>query len=243
MKMKSILWLAFFLLISVLPAPAQELAISPSGLVQAGTVLHFSAKLKYGDVPCDGTPMIIYWYVQFMSDNYWRSDNIVPPLNTGFQWYNFNATYTVTAADVNNPDFCFELVACSFCWPFDHPYLETRSCPMTKTSIPRFHLEKYIECWRVPGCPGCLKLDLGQLIRTLGDPLERLQVVLLRNGQQIALLGEAGRGRKLPAQVQITLPEARQGLSRARQADVFQLQVLGKNGQVLSSQEVTLKLK
>jgi len=244
MKKNPILWLAFFLLISVLPTPAVDLTVSPSGVVPAGTVLHFSAQLIYGEAPCDeqGNTAAITYFVACWNGGSWKTEHITPVKNTGLQWYNFNAAYTVTAADVNNPDFCFVLIENSQCLPFDRPYDNLKKCPPTKFVIPHFHLEKYIECWRVPGCPGCLKLDLGQLIRTLGDPLERMQVVLLRNGVQLAMLGEVGRGLRLPAHFQITLP-GDAGITRQRQVANYQLRVLGKNGRVLASEDVTLKIK
>ena len=116
-------------------------------------------------------------------------------------------------------------------------------CLSTKRYIPPFHLEKYLEYWPRPGCPGCLTLDLKGLVRSIGDPDVRVQVVLLRNGRQVALLGEAGRGRRLAARAQVTLPAAERRLENVRSLSGFQLQVLSPQGRVLASEEITLKMR
>jgi hypothetical protein len=249
MKLKRTIFLAIFLLAAAVAMPAQELTVSPAGMVQVGTVLHFHARLIYGEVAgCELPPAsrVIYWKVLCLSNSSWHTERVTPVYGEGadaWKWYDFSTTYTVTAADINNPDFCFVLVAGSNCWGSDRVYDDTKKCPPTKIVIPRIRLQKYFDCWRVPGCPNCLRLDLNELIQSIGDPLEQVQVVLLRSGQQVALLGEAGRGRKLPAQVQITLPAADQSLMRLNRPLIFQLQVRGKNGQVLASEEVSLKIR
>jgi hypothetical protein len=245
MKMKSFLMLAVFLVAAATALQAQELKITPSGPVQAGTILHFSAYLKYGEAVCEEPwgPKVIHWFVSNESGVSWQTESVIPANNAGWNWYNFNKTYTVTAADIDDPKFCFTLYSGSGCWGTNWPSMNTTTCPPTKLVIPNFHLQNYFECSVVPGCPRCVMLDLAWLIRSIGDPLEGLQVVLLRNGQQFALLGEAGHGRKLPAQVRITLPAAGRGVATLRQEAGFQLRILGKRGQVLASEEVTLRIK
>ncbi len=173
-----------------------------------------------------------------------RSEGVVPVHNSGAKTYNFTKTYTVTADDIDNPDFCFMLCRpASGCWTSGHLLHETKVCPKTKFVIPPFHLKKYLECRPFPGCPGCLTLDLRKLVQSIGDPAIKVQVVLLRNGRQVALLGEAGRGRQLPAQSRITLPAAERRLENVRRLAGFQLQVLGARGRVLASEEITLNIK
>ena len=249
MKMKRSFFLAFFLLAMATAAFAQDLTVSPAGKVTVGTVLHFSMGAPYGeaDCPLPTSERVISWYVACETGNGWKTESFRPAYGEGaaaWKTYSFTTTYTVTAADINNPNFCFTLYGRSGCWSFDHPYSATKKCPPTKFTIPPIHLQKYFNCKLVPGCPRCLKLDLQQLIDSLGDPVDQVQVVLLRNGQQVAVLGHAGRGRKLPGQVQITLPDdpLDKNLSRLRQVTGFQLQALGRNGQVLASEEVTLKI-
>jgi hypothetical protein len=145
---------------------------------------------------------------------------------------------------MDNPDFCFLLCRpASGCWAQAICFNETKVCPMTKLVIPPFHLKKYLDCWPIPGCPGCLTLDLRELVQSIGDPAITVQVVLLRNDRQVALLGEAGRGRQLQPQARITLPAAERGLANVQRFAGFQLQVLDARGRVLASEEITLKIK
>ena len=237
---------AFFLLAASAALPAQEkIAVTPAGQVTAGTVLHFKAYLKYSEIACEDpwTGKEIRYFIACETGNSWWTEFITPDKNAGWKWYDFAKTYTVIAADLNNPDFCFSLYGDSGCWSYWHPFSGTDVCPPNKFVIPHIILQKYFDCSRLPGCPNCLILDLNQLIQAIGDPVERVQAVLLLNGQRLALLGEAGRGRRLPAQFKITLPAESSGLSIMRHADRFLLQVLGNNGQVLASEEVKLRVR
>ncbi len=147
----------------------------------------------------------------------------------------------MTPSDVSNANLCFRLYSHSGCWQNDRPE-GAAECLQVARPVPHIVLVERIICRIIPGCPNCLMLDLGELLRSIGNPAERVQVVLLRDGQQIALLGEAGRGRRLPAQFQLTLP-ADEGMKRLRRAPSYQLQALGKGGRVLASGEVTLKIQ
>ncbi len=209
-------------------------------------MLQFKAKLIYGEADCEHPQgsKVISWFVVCETGG-WQSEFVTPVYGEGanaWKWYSFTATYTVKAADINNPKFCFTLYARSGCWGTDRPYNNTKKCPLTKLTIPHIRLQKYFNCKLIPGCTACLKLDLAELIQSIGNPVEQVQVVLLRNGKQVAVLGQAGPGRKLPAQVQIKLPAADANITSLKQATGFQVKVLGGNGQVLASEEVTLKI-
>lgn len=244
MKFRSYLLLAVFLLAVAAASSAAEIIITPANHLKVGTVLHFSAIVEDTLADCALDPGRHGAIFICDGSGHWTSDAVVPLYNRRTQTVNFLATYTVTAEDLDNPDFCFEIcLPASGCWLQEMCLDYTKVCPKTIIDIPPFPLKKYLECWPRPGCPGCLTLDLKELIRSLGDPGVRVQVVLLRNGRQVALLGEAGRGRQLPAQFQVTLPAAERRLENVRSLAGFQLQVLGARGRVLASQEITLNIK
>ena len=96
---------------------ATELIITPSGPVHAGSVLHFSAVMEDTLGDCTVSPGQHGPFYVGNENNVWTTEGIVPVHNSGTQTYNFQATYTVTAADMENPDFCFYLChGAMWCW-------------------------------------------------------------------------------------------------------------------------------
>jgi len=129
MKRKKPFILTVFLLAAA-ASYATEIIITPSGPVQAGTVLHFSAVIEdtLGDCtlnPGQHGPLYIS-----KSGGGWQTEGIVPVHNSGAQAYNFQATYTVTSTDLANADFCFLLCRpAQSCWAQATCFDNTRKCP------------------------------------------------------------------------------------------------------------------
>jgi hypothetical protein len=242
MKMRRVFFFAVFLPVLAASGPAAILHIHQPHPLVVGSVIQFSVTASYEETVCANPTgsKVVSWYVA-RENGGWRSERLHGEADAGWQTLDFEETYTVTPSDAYNPNLCFRLYSHSGCWAADRPS-GSPECLQVVRPVLHFVLVERILCRIIPGCPNCLMLDLGELSRSIGDPAERVQVVLLRDGAQVALLGEAGRGRRLPAQFKITLP-ADEGMKRLRRAPVYQLRVLGKGGRVLASGEVTLKIK
>jgi hypothetical protein len=242
MKMSRVFFFAVILLALAASGSAAILHIHKPDPLVVGSVIQFSVTASYQEADCQSPTgsRVVSWYVA-RENGSWRSERLNGEADAGWQTLDFEETNTVTASDVYNPKFCFRLSSHSGCWQTDRPE-GSAECLQVAHPVLHIVLVERILCKLIPGCPNCVMLDLRELIRSLGDPSERVQVVLLRDGARIALLGEAGRGRRLPAQFQITLP-ADEGMKRLRRAPIYQLRVLGKGGRVLASGEVTLKIK
>lgn len=121
----------FILLVLLLAAAASfatELIITPTGPVHAGSVLHFSAVMEDTLGDCTITPGQHGPLYVGNETNVWRTEGIIPAHNSGTQTYIFQTTYTVTAADMANPDFCFYLLHGAMnCWAQGHVFAE--KCP------------------------------------------------------------------------------------------------------------------
>ena len=242
MKMSKVFFVAVFLLaLDVSGAGAWLHIHNPSPLV-VGSVIQFSVTASYQEADCQSPTgsRVVSWYVA-RENGGWRSERLNGEADVGWQTLDFEDTYTVTPSDVINANLCFRLYSHSGCWQTDRPE-GAAECLQVAHPVLHIVLVERIICKLIPGCPNCVMLDLGELSRSIGNPAERVQVVLLREGKQLALLGEAGRNRRLPAQFQVTLP-ADEGMKRLRRAPLYQLRVLGKGGKVLAGGEVTLKIK
>jgi len=136
MERKHIFILLVLLLTTAAASYATEIIITPTGPVQAGSVLHFSAVIEdtLGDCtvnPGQHGPLYIS-----NDGGSWKTEGVVPVHNSGAQTYNFNATYTVTAADMDNPDFCFLLCRpASGCWAQAICFDNTRKCPQKQQTL------------------------------------------------------------------------------------------------------------
>lgn len=134
MERKQILILLVFLLATAAASFATELIITPSGPVHAGSVLHFSAVMEDTLGDCTVTPGQHGMLYVGDENNNWKSEGIVPVHNSGTQTYNYQATYTVTAADMENPDFCFYLSHGSMgCWAQGAEFAQ--KCPQKQQTL------------------------------------------------------------------------------------------------------------
>lgn len=136
MQRKKLFILAVFLLAAAAASFATEIIITPSGPVQAGTVLHFSAVIEdtLGDCtlnPGQHGPLYIS-----RSGGGWQTEGIVPVHGSGVQTYNFQAAYTVTSADLADADFCFLLCRpAQSCWAQAACFDNTRKCPQKQQRL------------------------------------------------------------------------------------------------------------
>ena len=90
---------------------------------------------------------------------------------------------------------------------------------------------------------GCTGIDLAKLSGRIGNPRDPLGVLLFYNGQQIAVLGQAKNESRLPAAVEIKLPDDPLGALRRGSGLVtgFQIRLVNSAGQVVAMQKVALK--
>ena len=129
----------FFLLLVLLLAAgavsfATELIITPAGPVHAGSVLHFSAVMEDTLGDCNVSPGQHGPLYVGNETNVWRTEGIIPAHNSGTQTYIFQTTYTVTAADMENPDFCFYLLHGAMnCWTQGRVFAQ--KCPQKQQTL------------------------------------------------------------------------------------------------------------
>jgi hypothetical protein len=134
MERRHIFIFLIFLLATVVASFATELIITPSGPVHAGSVLHFSAVIEDTLGDCTVNPGQHGPLYVGNETNVWRTEGIIPAHNSGTQTYIFQTTYTVTAADMENPDFCFYLLHGAMnCWAQGHVFAQ--KCPQKQQTL------------------------------------------------------------------------------------------------------------
>jgi len=134
MARKQIFILLVLLLAAGAASFATELIITPTGPVHAGSVLHFSAVMEDTLGDCTVSPGQHGPLYVGNETNVWRTEGIIPAHNSGTQTYIFQTTYTVTAADMENPDFCFYLLHGAMnCWAQGHVFAE--KCPQKQQTL------------------------------------------------------------------------------------------------------------
>ena len=111
-------------------------------------------------------------------------------------------------------------------------------------SIPIGSVHEYVEWNPDPGCPMCGIFDIGALLAQLGNPAGVAgNLVLLRNGRQVGLLGKLGSGGLLPtARVRLKFPADDFALI-GRGGQGFEVAIIGDSGRILHSKPIVLKMK
>jgi hypothetical protein len=96
-----------------------------------------------------------------------------------------------------------------------------------------------------PGCPMCGVFDIGALLAELGNPPPDLigDLVILRNGRQVGLLGKLGQG-GLSASSKVKLQFGAGDFALLGQANQgFEVAIVGAGGNILKRQALSLKLR
>ena len=103
---------------------------------------------------------------------------------------------------------------------------------------------RYIEFNPDPGCPMCGIFEVGSLLAQLGNPAGVAgNLVLLRNGRQVGLLGKLGSGGLLPtARVRLKFPADDFALI-GRGGEGFEVAIIGDSGNILKRAPISLKMK
>jgi hypothetical protein len=116
------------------------------------------------------------------------------------------------------------------------------SIVLPKIPIERFH--EYVELNPDPGCPMCGIFDIGALLAQLGNPAGVAgNLVILRNGRQVGLLGKLGSGGLLPtARVKLRFP-ADDFAQIGRGGEGFEVAIIGDSGNILKRAPISLKMK
>lgn len=240
----SVLTLAF-LLVSALNLTAAELKIQSLGMVRPGADLRFSAVITIRQAACPqgfSTPTAGVYYIVNGPDG-WVSDMLIfDDAATNPITINFTKTFTVPGNA--SGALCFELFAHSMCWA---PELRSqdKKCLNVVDFIKSNRLWdiQFLEFNPFPDCPACAQIDLAVLSERVGEPIDPLDLILLYNGRQVAVLGKAMKGAKLPASVKITLPDdplnaiAKGGGMAAG----FQIRLINAAGRAVALQNLSLK--
>jgi hypothetical protein len=112
-------------------------------------------------------------------------------------------------------------------------------------SKPPFKIErKFVEWNPDPGCPMCGNFDIGDLLARLGNPVDITgDLVILRNGRQVGLLGKLGQGGLSPDQKVKLRFGADDFALLGQENQGFEVAIVGAGGNILKRQAISLKLK
>jgi hypothetical protein len=110
--------------------------------------------------------------------------------------------------------------------------------------IPIERLQGFVEFNPDPGCPMCGIFEIGALLAQLGNPSGVAgNLVLLRNGRQVGLLGRLGRGGLLPtARVRLKFP-ADDFAQIGRGGEGFEVAIIGDSGNILKRAPISLRMR
>ena len=112
--------------------------------------------------------------------------------------------------------------------------------------IPPFErYREYVELNPDPGCPMCGVFNIGDLLERLGHPGPDVigDLVILRGGRQVGLLGKLGRG-GLSANQTVKLQFGADDFSLlGKQNQGFEVAIMGAQGNILKRQAISLKLR
>lgn len=242
---RNIVATACLLALAMPVAAAGALTLHYEKPLKVGSVITFEARVSYDECGCvnpDGSNIVLY-HVACENGSGWHSAGTWVPENIGAAWLDIDETYTVSLADVNNPDFCFKLYRECKCWDGPQDVPGTRECLMVLYPFQRLELVHSLECEILPNCPTCALFDLSGLMESIGNPADSVQLLLLRGEAQVAVLGTAGPKRKLPAKAQVTLPEAKSGLKRGSKLTGYALRAVDGKGKELAFQKITIQVK
>ncbi len=116
------------------------------------------------------------------------------------------------------------------------------SIVLPKIPIERFH--EYVELNPDPGCPMCGSFDINDLLARLGNPVDIIgNLVILRNGRQVGLLGKLGRGGLLMnrmAKLQFGADDFAM-IGQANQG--FEVAIIGDSGNILKRAPISLRMR
>ena len=231
----------------------------PMQFVKPGSTLTFSVVVydKQYYCPASGTQPAQYWPIEycvrgfryvngvfesFFLTEIWTSKN---PTSTAPETVNFSKTFTVPTQWTG--EICFAVPAFGgWCWPGNSGQYDSHCYQIADKDIGAKQKHKIIEIHVIefnpfPECPMCALLDLGALAAQVSNPADPLNVFLFYNGRQVALLGQADRGRRLPASLKINLPQESLAAFRNNVASGFQIRLVNAAGQAVATLNVSLK--
>jgi hypothetical protein len=111
--------------------------------------------------------------------------------------------------------------------------------------IPIERYREYVELNPDPGCPMCGVFDIGDLLEKLGHPSPDVigDLVILRGGRQVGLLGKLGRG-GLSSNQTVKLQFGAEDFSLlGQQNQGFEVAIMGAQGNILKRQAISLKMR
>ena len=117
-----------------------------------------------------------------------------------------------------------------------------------KIVLPKIPFEKlhreWVELIPEPGCPMCGVFNLEDLLARLGNPVDiRGDLVILRNGRQLGVLGKLGQGGMLLNRMS-KLQFGAEDFGLLGQANQgFEVAIVGAGGSILKRQALSLKLR
>ncbi len=93
-----------------------------------------------------------------------------------------------------------------------------------------------------PHCPECLHLDLREIKMVFGTPEDLLQLMLFKNDQLVAPLGQLGQGQNLPDFVSVKpIPSSLPLLNKIKGTNM-EILLLNHKKEIIHTQQVQLKL-
>jgi hypothetical protein len=118
--------------------------------------------------------------------------------------------------------------------------------PILLPKIPPFErYREYVDLNPDPGCPMCGVFNIGDLLERLGHPGPDVigDLVILRGGRQVGLLGKLGHG-GLSANQTVKLQFGADDFSLlGKQNQGFEVAIMGAQGNILKRQAISLKLR